>query len=78
MLSIEQGIKPPRLRKPKAVPDSVQSAMDAYSEACRKLYCRTPNLSYDKRANKVCADGAWIVPKRLRELTAMMKRRIES
>lgn len=77
MLPIEQGIKPPKLRKVKPVPDSAQSAMNEYCEVYRRLYGRKPIVEYDKTVNKVNVDGAMVSPKRLRELTVMMKRRIE-
>ena len=75
---IEAHVKPPRIRKPKAVPDNVRAAYAAYSDAYKAVHgVPAPAMTYNK-ATQFIAVGRepGVSLMRLKELTRMLKARV--
>ena len=66
----------PRRRGKLSVPPAVRSAAQAYKAAYRALYGIPPALSWDGKWVRLAGHKEGVTPRRLKELTAQLIRRI--
>lgn len=73
---LERGVKVPRVRKHRAVPEGVSRAMRDYRNAYKAVYYRTSAIYYDGKWLRT-DDGVGVDVKRLRQLTRQLQTRIK-
>lgn len=76
---IDSHVKAPRIRKPKSqrTPEIATKAIAEYKTAFKRVYGVTPEMKYDATSGFVSDGRTSCSVKRLKELTTMLKARVE-
>lgn len=73
---LERGVKVPRLRKRRSVPEAARRAMQDYRDAYKAVYYRGSAVCWDGKRIRL-DNGSGVDTKRLRQLTRQLQTRIK-